>query len=979
MKKNVIALLLSVVLAMGSAGTAAPAFAAEMTVRDAEGAEGQDTGEQNNEAQESEEQDPAGQEAVTEEGSEAEQEETAEGTEEPGTGLTDGDHPENETAQTEEETEQDTEGSAEEQGEPSDPSEAAQAAAEEEAADFTDPGDTAEEAADAPEEAADAPEEAADAAEEADDAPEEADDAPEEAVDAEVPSEIEEAIVTAEENEAVQAENVIDSGTCGTTALWTLTGTSNNMTLTISGSGAMTKYSARYEVDIEGYIPNTPWYSKNTKIREIIIQEGITSIGAYAFLSCSNVTSATIPSSVTSIAEYAFYGCSSLTSIKLPSKLTSMGNYAFRGCSSLTSVVIPSGMKAISDSAFSSCGLKNVALGSSVRSIGKYAFSYNNLTSLVIPASVESIGEYAFSGNKPLTDITIQIGVRKIWDNAFSGCYLESVTIPGTVTSIGSKAFYNCSRLKNIKIPNTVNSIGGYAFSGCKSLTRIDIPRSVNSIGESAFSGSGLESIHFADLETLLKTNRNADCGPLDFYIGDELFTDLAIPDGVMGVVVKNCKSLKRVTAPYKVNGSYWIRFDGCCDLESVTIPDGVKSINENAFSGCKSLTNVVIPDSVIDIQSRAFANCKSLTDIELPDSVVDIGEHAFTGSGLTRLSLPKNITFICNYALDGCDSLKEVSIPGKVTNIEQYAFGHESDYYRETGETYIFPKDIECLILYHGTKAQWEAAVGTMVSHYKSVIFDPSEVDVQFQLEKDVYNCSSKPIEPQVKVVYNGRQLVRGTDYDLTYDRNSYIGTATVMVNLTGKYSGTVTLHFKIRLGNTSKVTCTNVASGMKVSWVKVSGATRYDVYRGDKKLFTTSALAVTDKQVKYSSGKKYTYKVIAYARSCGYSDSFKTGTYYRLMPVGIKSLTNPSAGKMTVTYDKSSGSSGYVVRYGLKSDMSDAKVITVQGQNTLSRTFGGMKKGKTYYVQVRTYKLDNGVRYYSGYCTTKKITIKK
>ena len=164
-----------------------------------------------------------------------------------------------------------------------------------------------------------------------------------------------------------------------------------------------------------------------------------------------------------------------------------------------------------------------------------------------------------------------------------------------------------------------------------------------------------------------------------------------------------------------------------------------------------------------------------------------------------------------------------------------------------------------------------------------------------------------------------------------------------------------------------------------MKVSWVKVSGATRYKVYRDDKLIFTTSVLNVTDKEVKYNSGKKYTYKVVAAEKNTGDSDLYKTGTYYRLMPVGIKSLTNPSPSQMTVTYDKSSGSTGYVVRYGLKSDMSDARVITVAGDNTLSRTFAGMKKGMTYYVQVRTYKLDNGVRYYSGYCTTKTITIKK
>ena len=80
-----------------------------------------------------------------------------------------------------------------------------------------------------------------------------------------------------------------------------------------------------------------------------------------------------------------------------------------------------------------------------------------------------------------------------------------------------------------------------------------------------------------------------------------------------------------------------------------------------------------------------------------------------------------------------------------------------------------------------------------------------------------------------------------------------------------------------------------------------------------------------------------------------------------------------------MTVTYDKSSGSSGYVVRFGLKPDMSGAKIITVQGENVLSRTFSNLKKGMTYYVQVRTYKIERGVRYYSGYCTTKTVKIAK
>ena len=184
---------------------------------------------------------------------------------------------------------------------------------------------------------------------------------------------------------------------------------------------------------------------------------------------------------------------------------------------------------------------------------------------------------------------------------------------------------------------------------------------------------------------------------------------------------------------------------------------------------------------------------------------------------------------------------------------------------------------------------------------------------------------------------------------------------------------------------GKSEKVTVYNVAQGIKVTWLKVPDATSYYIYRdnldgkGYKFLFRTSALEVTDKEVRYELGKKFRYKVLATSKYGGDAEGFRTSTYYRLMPTGITSVTNSGAGKMTVTYDKSSGGSGYVVRYGLKQDMSDAKVITVKGENTTSRTFSGLKKGQTYYVQARTYKIEDGIRYYSGYCLTKKVKIVK
>ena len=249
----------------------------------------------------------------------------------------------------------------------------------------------------------------------------------------------------------------------------------------------------------------------------------------------------------------------------------------------------------------------------------------------------------------------------------------------------------------------------------------------------------------------------------------------------------------------------------------------------------------------------------------------------------------------------------------------------------------------------------------------------------VKYYMSSTSFTHTGNEIVPPVSVSYFDFELEEDFHYALDYKDNKDVGIATVTVNAINGFSGSKELLFSILPAASKKVTIYNVAQGIKVTWLPVEGATRYYVYRDGEHIKTTSVLEITDGDVKYRSGEKFTYWVIATAKSVGDSIFARTGTYYRLMPVGIKKVTNSGAGKMTVTYDKSSGSSGYVVRYGLKSDMSDAKVITVKGEDTLSRTFSNLTKGKTYYVQVRTYKIDNGIRYYSGYCTTKTVKIVK
>ena len=198
-------------------------------------------------------------------------------------------------------------------------------------------------------------------------------------------------------------------------------------------------------------------YINGELVRDLVIPDGITSIGTYVFSGCYGLTSVEIPSSVTSIGDFAFSGCSGLTSVEIPSSVTSIGTYAFSGCSGLTSVEIPAGVTSIGDSAFRGC---------------------SGLTSVEIPAGVTSIGRDAF------------------W--SCSG--LTSVEIPASVTSIGRDAFWSCSGLTSVEIPASVTSIGSSAFYECSGLTSVEIPPSVTSIGEGAFYGcSGLTSVTFGD------------------------------------------------------------------------------------------------------------------------------------------------------------------------------------------------------------------------------------------------------------------------------------------------------------------------------------------------------------------------------------------------------------------------------------------------------------------------------------------------
>ena len=201
------------------------------------------------------------------------------------------------------------------------------------------------------------------------------------------------------------AAEVTDSGSCGENLTWTL---NTDGLLTISGTGEMEDYSFR---------GNVPWNGLVDKINCVVIRNGVTSIGDYAFRGCTGLTSITIPDSVTKIDVYAFADCTGLTSITV-----SGGNKKFDSRNNCNGIIETASNTLIS-------GCKNTDIPDSVTSIGDSAFdSCTGLTSITIPDSVTSIG-----------------------DGAFGSCTgLTSITIPDSVTSIGASAFWDCTRLTSV-------------------------------------------------------------------------------------------------------------------------------------------------------------------------------------------------------------------------------------------------------------------------------------------------------------------------------------------------------------------------------------------------------------------------------------------------------------------------------------------------------------------------------------------------
>jgi hypothetical protein len=268
--------------------------------------------------------------------------------------------------------------------------------------------------------------------------------------------------------------------------------------------------------DIKDYM-----FYLSSGITSVMIDEDaqITSIGTYAFNSCSKLTSLTIPNGVTSIGAYSFSGCSKLEAITIPASVTSIGNGAFYSCTGLKNVTIADGTEALTlgyntyssnstgKGLFYDCPIEELHIGrnltwttgNSAQYYGYSPFARNQSTNMVvvIGENVTAIPDYLLYNSSGVTSVTIDhdAQITSIGGRAFYGCSnLASFVIPDSVTIMNFGVFYDCSSLAEITIPANVEDIKNGVFTGCTGLKKVIIEdgEKTLSLGYKATSNTGL-------------------------------------------------------------------------------------------------------------------------------------------------------------------------------------------------------------------------------------------------------------------------------------------------------------------------------------------------------------------------------------------------------------------------------------------------------------------------------------------------------
>lgn len=419
-------------------------------------------------------------------------------------------------------------------------------------------------------------------------------------------------------------KKIVDgSGTCGSNLTWSIC----DSVLTISGTGEMTNWS--------NTTSSVPWYGYRNEIKHVVIEEGVTTIGNYAFYQMSKIKTVTNPSTLKIIGTFAFHSCYGLESINLPDGLTSIGRNTtghgpFYGCHSLKTLYIPASVTMINKDAFLRC---------------------YSLTSIVVdPAN-------PIYDSRDNCNAIIETAQKKLW----YGC--STSVIPDGVVTVADYAFEYQHNLKSIRISNTVKFFGTTVFKECENLKDIyvewtsSIPNyKLTDWSEHSKANIGIDldstiTVHVpcgckTNYQSLLLYNWKSNGKDKYKIVDNHQKGGICGANGSNLTWMLDCSGVLTISgkgemADYSSASDSKLPWkDYKTSINSIIIEDGVTKIGTYAFANCSNLTSVTIPTSMKTLAKYAFSNCTNLTSVTIPSSVSSLGQNLFYSSGITDLYL---------------------------------------------------------------------------------------------------------------------------------------------------------------------------------------------------------------------------------------------------------------------------------------------------------------------------------------------------
>ena len=476
------------------------------------------------------------------------------------------------------------------------------------------------------------------------------------------------------------------SGDCGATesdqVTWALTQNNDGdenptYTLTISGEGAMADYSC----NIAKSDATQPWRQGLTgvnvvSINNIVVEEGVTSIGAFAFngvgpsvshASFDNCLTYKIADSVETIGSWAVQsgnvgtwtgavaeGCKGLM-VKDGVLYTKDGSKLIDypgAADAVKSFEIPSGVTEVAAGSFNGCDAENVVFPDGVKNIGGWLFSASTTKSVSFGDGLKSIGTGAFSGVSTLENVDFrnEEDGLSIGDMAFATTGLQSVALPAGVTFVGDEAFKQSPSLSEVIFEgkDTGLSIGKQAFLSCPKLEKVTLPEGVSAVKDQAFQNcKGLESVVFGGASN-------------DLVIGSGAFTGTALSSVEFPAGIKEIGSTS---------------FNGLSTLKTISFAGDVSAdgltIDRYAFQHASGLVSVRLPEGVKKMGEYCFSQCQNLKQVEWPTAHegATIETRIFKDTAIEKLVIPEGVTTLEGASIGEMGSLKYLKLPSTVSS----------------------------------------------------------------------------------------------------------------------------------------------------------------------------------------------------------------------------------------------------------------------------------------------------------------------